>query len=78
MIPYMHVQGAHALEMIGSIHPYSLGRLRNEVMERKHREMKNLNTNQRGGRGVDKVNISTFERDIMCLVMRRENNFSSL
>ena len=40
MVPYMHVQGAHALEMTQSIHPYMLGHLMNEVMERKHREMK--------------------------------------
>ena len=37
-------------------------------MERNNREMKNLNTNQGGGRGVHKVNRSTFERDRMCLV----------
>ena len=36
-VPYMHVQEAHALEMARSICPYTLGRLRNEVMEHKHR-----------------------------------------
>ena len=36
-------------------------------MERKHREMKNLNTNQGGGRGVAEYR-NTFEHDKMCLV----------
>ena len=45
MVPYMHIQGAHALLMSRDAHPYTLGRLRNEVMERKHREMKILNNN---------------------------------
>ena len=48
MVPYMHIQGAHALQMTKVAHPYTLGRLRNEVMERKHREMKILNNNQGG------------------------------
>ena len=68
MVPYMHPQGAHALDMTQSIHPYTLGRLRNEIMERKHREMKNLNKNQGGGRAVHRENISTFEHDRMSLV----------
>ena len=49
MSPYMHVQWDHALEMKQSILPYTLGQLRNEVMECKHREMKILNSNQGGG-----------------------------
>ena len=60
MVPYMHVQGVHALYMTRSIHPYTLGRLKNEVMERKHREMKILNRNQGGGRGVSKENRDTL------------------
>jgi len=54
MVPYMHIQGVNALQMTRAAHPYTLGRLRNKVMERKHREMKNLNNNQGGGRGVAK------------------------
>ena len=54
MVPYMHIQGAHALHMTRVIHLYTLRLLRNEVMERKHREMKILNSNQGGGRGVVK------------------------
>ena len=54
MVPYMHIQGAHALQMTRAAHPYTLGQLRNEVMERKHREMKILNNNQGGGKGVAK------------------------
>ena len=48
MVPYTHVQGAHALNMTRYIHPYTLGRLSNEVMEHKHREMEILSSNQRG------------------------------
>ena len=33
MVTYMHIQGAHALDMTQSIHPYTLGRLMNEVLE---------------------------------------------
>ena len=58
-------------------------------MECKHREMRNLNRNQGGGRGVAKENIDTFEHDRMCLVnemrgqffklvMRSEGTFKSL
>ena len=68
MVPYMHVQGEHALDMTRSIQPYNLVLLRNEVMEHKHREMKNLNCNQGGGRGVAKDNRDTFEHERMCLV----------
>ena len=68
MAPDMHVQGAHALDMTRSIHPYTLGQSRNEVMECKHREMKILNSNQGGGRRVSKENRSTFEHDRTCLV----------
>ena len=68
MVPYMHIQGAHALQMTRDAHPYTLGWLRNEVMERKHREMKNLNNNRGGGRGVSKEYRNTFENDKMCLV----------
>ena len=68
MVPYMHIQGDHTLQMTRAAHPYTLGRLRNEVMECKHREMKNLNNNQGGGRGVAKEYRNTFEHDKMCLV----------
>ena len=78
MVPYMHVQGAHALEMIQSIHLYMLGRLMNEVMEHKHREMKNLNNNQGGGREVHRENRSTFEHDRMCLVNEIEGKIFNL
>ena len=63
MVPYMHFQGAHVLDMTRSIHPYTLGRLSNEVMERKHREMNNLNRKQGGRRGVSKKIRGTFEHD---------------
>ena len=68
MVPLMNVQGAHALDMNRSIHPYTLGWLRNEVIDCKHREMKILNSNQGGGRGVAKQNRGAFEHDRMCLV----------
>ena len=68
MVLYMHIQGAHALHMARVVHPYTLGWLRNEVMERKHREMKYLNINQVGGRGVAKEYRNTFQHDKMCLV----------
>ena len=68
MVSYMHVQGAHALQMTRVIHPYTLGQLRNEVMERKYREMKILNRNQWGGRGVAKEYRNTFEHNNICLV----------
>ncbi len=78
MVPYMHVQGAHALDMTWSIHPYTLGRLMNEVMEHKHREMKILNCNQGGGRGVAKENRGTFELDRICLVNEMKGKFFKL
>ena len=68
MVPYMHVQGDHGLDMTWSICPYTLGQLRNEVMDHKHREIKKLNRNQGGGRGVAKENRGKFEHDRMCLV----------
>ena len=37
-------------------------------MERKHREIKNLNNNQGGGSGVAKEYRNRFEYDKMCLV----------
>ena len=75
MVPYIHIQGAHALQITRAAHPYTLGRLRNEVMERKHREMKNLNNNQGGGRGVAKEYRNTFEHDKMCLVNEMRAQF---
>ena len=66
MVPYMHVQGAHA-EMTQPIHPCTLGWLTNEVIERKHRGLKNLNNNQGGGRGVHKENRRKFEHDRICV-----------
>lgn len=68
MVPYTHVQGACAPQMTRAIHPYTLGKLRNEVMECKHREMKILNSNQGGGREVAKEYRNTFEHNKMCLV----------
>ena len=37
-------------------------------MEHKHREMKILNNNQGGGRGVHRENRIAYEHDRMCLV----------
>ena len=54
--------------MTRDAHPYTLGQLRNEVMEHKHREMKNLDKNQGGGRGVAKEYRNRFEYEKMCLV----------
>ena len=78
MVPYMHIQGAHSLQMTRAVHPYNLGWLRNEVMERKHREMKYLKNNQGGGRGVAKENRGTFEDDRMCLVNEMRGQFFKL
>ena len=52
--------------MTHNIHPYTFGWLSNEVMEHKHREMKILNINQGGGKGVAKENRGTFEHDKSC------------
>lgn len=50
--PYFHVQTAHAGDMVRSLpEELTLGRLKNEIVERKHRESKNLHTAQGGGRG---------------------------
>ena len=78
MVPYMHIQGAHALQMTRAAHPYTLGWLRNEVMERKHREMKKMNNKQGGGRGVAKEYRNTFEHDKMCLVNEMRAQFFKL
>ena len=78
MVHYMHVQGAHSLEMTHYIFLYTLGWLRNEVMECKHSEMKILNRNQGGGRGVHKENRSTFEHDRMSLLNNMGANFFKL
>ena len=61
-----------------SIRPYMLGRLRNEVMERKHREMKILNSNQGRRRWVSKENKCTFQHDRMCLVNEMRVQFVNL
>ena len=68
MVPYMHVQGAHALDMTRYIHSYTLGQLRNGIMEHKKREIIFFNNNQGGGRGVSKENRGTVEHARMCLV----------
>ena len=47
----------------------------NELMERKHREMKKMNRNQGGGTGVAKENRGTFEHDRMCLVNEMRGQF---
>jgi hypothetical protein len=44
-------------------------------MECKHREMKILNSNQGGGRGVSKEYRNTFEHDRMCLVNEMREQF---
>ena len=68
MVPYMHIQEDHDIQMNMNVNPYTLGWLRNEVMEHKNREMKILNNKQGGGRGVLKEHRNTFEHDKMCLV----------
>jgi len=57
-MPYFHVQSAHAGAM-SSILPMglTLDRLKNEVVERKHREAKNLHTAQGAGRGGPTADI---------------------
>ena len=47
-------------------------------MERKHREMKILNINQGGGRGVAKENRGTFEHDRMCIENQMRGTFFNL
>jgi hypothetical protein len=45
--PHIHIQGAHAGQIANQLpSDVILGRLKNEVMERKHREMKNIKTAQ--------------------------------
>ena len=60
-----------------NVNPYTLGWLRNEVMEQKHREMKILNDNQRGRRRVLKDYRNIFEHDKMCLVNEMRALFSN-
>jgi hypothetical protein len=56
--PYFHVQIAHARDMVRSLpEELTLGRLKNEIVERKHCESKNLHTTQRGGRGGPSAEI---------------------
>ena len=64
--------------MTRASHPYTLGWLRNELMERKHREMKNLNNNQGGGRRVTKEYRNTFEHEKMYLVNEMRAQFFKL
>ena len=78
MVPYIHVQGAHAIDMTWSIHPYTLGWLRNGVIEHKDREMQFLNSNKGRGRGVSKKYRSTFEHERMCLVNEMRGHFFNL
>ena len=78
MVPNIHIQRAHALQMTRVSLPYTLEWLRNEVMECKHMEMNNLNNNQRGGRGVAKEYRNTFEHDKMCLVNEMRAQFFKL
>ena len=47
-------------------------------MERKHKEMKILNNNQGGGRGVAKEYRITFEHEKMCLVNEMRAQFFKL
>ena len=74
----MDIQGAHTLHMTNVVHHCTLGWLRNEVMECKHREMKNLKSNQGGGRGFAKEYRNTFEHDKMCLVNEMRAQFFKL
>ena len=78
MVPYMHIQGAHALQMTRFFRPCNLGRLRNEVMEHENREMKKVNRNQEGGRGVPKEYRNTFEHEKMCLLNEIQAQFFKL
>ena len=75
MVSYMHIQWVYSLKMAMDVHHYTLRWLRNEVMERKHREMKILNINQVGGRGFAKEYRNTFEHDKMCLVNEMRAQF---
>ena len=64
--------------MTRTIHPYTLGSLSNEVMEHTHREIKILNSNQGGGRGVAKEYRNTFEHDKIFLVNEMRAQFFKL
>ena len=56
--PYFHIQMAHAGQIARWLpHPITLGRLKNEVLERKHREAKNMHTAQGAGRGGPSARI---------------------
>ena len=50
MVPYMHIQGGQALQMNKGFHPFTLGNLRDGVIEGKHRAMKNMGINEREGK----------------------------
>ena len=89
MVPYMHIQEYHDLQMTRNVRNFTLGWLSNGVMEHKHREMKILNNNQGGGRRVLKEYRNTIEHDkifllnnmqarFFKLVMRLEGNFQNL
>jgi len=79
MVPYMHIQGAHALYMTKACHPHALGSLINEVIKCKHGEMKNLNTNQGAQRGCISMDYQkTFDYDKMCLSNEMRKLFFNL
>jgi len=78
MIPYVHIQVAHGFDMTMDIHPYTLGRLRNDVMKCKHKEMKIFNSNRGGGRGVSNEYRNNFEHEKMCLVNEMRSQFFKL
>ena len=44
--PYIHIQGAHAIHVLGRKYP--IGRMKNELIERWHRLMKDIKSNNGG------------------------------
>jgi hypothetical protein len=56
--PYFHIQVAHAWQMSVSLPTdLTIGHLKNEVVERKHQEFKNLKTTHGAGRGGPSTEI---------------------
>ena len=67
--PYFHIQMAHAGQIShGLPHPITLRRLKNEVLERKHREAKNMHSAQGAGRGGPSARIRGISPNL-CLYL---------
>lgn len=66
-MPYFHVQIAHASSMSSALLAgFTLDRLKNEVVERKHKEAKNLHIAQGAGRGGPSADVRVVNTLTAC------------